>query len=459
MTMRPVCGQRTRQCGVTLVEQVMVVAIVGVMAAVAMPSLANMLRRNQVQLAQSEFIGALQHARGNAAVSGKPTLFCPSRDGLACSDATRWESGWLIGHDAARKGQPDAAPLRSRAGYAGITVLGDSGRRLVLQEKVDCVQGLISSGVSLALAPAAEQSRVLTMMWDGTTQDGVKEMLPNPKFVFRSVDNEIGVVMSTLLALKAYKGRITRIAGVNPDYTYGRNAWIAFQAILKKYNVPHTVVSEQWVKAGSMDLSSNIAALQGTKPDLVFSSLLFSDLPVFMRQAHNSGLTESVRFVLPDGGWQQIGLKKEFTPEGVVLGHGSMYFASPTASALQKEFVQDYVNRYKEVPHFEADRAYFCLQMYKAGVEAALVARSGRWPGPAEIAEAIPGLPVPTFGGTASMRPDHIPDMTMYGGLTTHKSNYDFVTLATVETMSTKEIQKPPQADFWQWLEAAKFSV
>lgn len=332
-------------------------------------------------------------------------------------------------------------------------------RRLVLQEKVDCVQGLISSGVSLALAPAAEQSRVLTMMWDGTTQDGVKEMLPNPKFVFRSVDNEIGVVMSTLLALKAYKGRITRIAGVNPDYTYGRNAWIAFQAILKKYNVPHTVVSEQWVKAGSMDLSSNIAALQGTKPDLVFSSLLFSDLPVFMRQAHNSGLTESVRFVLPDGGWQQIGLKKEFTPEGVVLGHGSMYFASPTASALQKEFVQDYVNRYKEVPHFEADRAYFCLQMYKAGVEAALVARSGRWPGPAEIAEAIPGLPVPTFGGTASMRPDHIPDMTMYGGLTTHKSNYDFVTLATVETMSTKEIQKPPQADFWQWLEAAKFSV
>lgn len=335
----------------------------------------------------------------------------------------------------------------------------DRFRRLVLQEKVDCVQGLISSGVSLALAPAAEQSRVLTMMWDGTTQDGVKEMLPNPKFVFRSVDNEIGVVMSTLLALKAYKGRITRIAGVNPDYTYGRNAWIAFQAILKKYNVPHTVVSEQWAKAGSMDLSSNIAALQGAKPDLIFSSLVFSDLPVFMRQAHNAGLTESARFVLPDGGWQQIGLKKEFTPEGVVLGHGSMYFASPTASALQKEFVQDYVNRYKEVPHYEADRAYFCLQMYKAGVEAALAARSGRWPGPAEIAEAIPGLPVPTFGGTASMRPDHIPDMTMYGGLTTHKSNYDFVTLATVETMSTKEIQKPPQADFWQWLEAAKFSV
>lgn len=335
----------------------------------------------------------------------------------------------------------------------------DRFRKLVLQEKVDCVQGLISSGVSLALAPAAEQSRVLTLMWDGTTQDGVKEMMPNPAYVFRSVDNEIGVVMSTLLALKHYKGKITRIAGVNPDYTYGRNAWTAFQAILKKYNVPHTVVSEQWIKAGSMDLTSNVAALKGTKPDLVFSSLIFSDLPVFMRQSHNAGLTESARFVLPDGGWQQLALKKEFTPEGLVLGHGSMYFGSPNASALQKAFVQDYVDRYKEVPHFEGDRAYFCLQLYKTGVERALKARSGSWPTSSDIAAAIPGVPVETLGGSASMRADHIPDMTMYGGLTTHRGTHDFVTLATVETMSTKEIQKPSGADFWQWLDAAKFSV
>ena len=95
-----------------------------------------------------------------------------------------------------------------------------------------------------------------------------------------------------------------------------------------------------------------------------------------MRQSHNAGLTQSARFVLPDGGWQQLALKKEFTPEGLVLGHGSMYFESPNASALQKTFVKDYVDRYKEVPHFEGDRAYFCLQLYKAGVERALKAGS-----------------------------------------------------------------------------------
>lgn len=131
MAMRQACGCLERQSGVTLVEQIMAVAILGVLAAIAAPSLAQLLRRNQVQLAQAEFIAALQHARGTAALSGKSTLLCPSRDGTRCSGETRWESGWLIGHDVARKGQPDAAPLRTGPGHAGITILGDSGRRLV----------------------------------------------------------------------------------------------------------------------------------------------------------------------------------------------------------------------------------------------------------------------------------------------------------------------------------------
>ncbi|WP_255436670.1 GspH/FimT family pseudopilin [Rhodanobacter sp. PCA2] len=131
MAMRQACGFHQRQAGVTLIEQIMVVALLGVLAAIAAPPLTQLLRRNQVRLAQTEFIAALQHARGTAAFSGKRTLLCPSRDGVRCSGETRWESGWLVGHDPARKGQPAGAPLRVGAAYAGITILGDSGRRLV----------------------------------------------------------------------------------------------------------------------------------------------------------------------------------------------------------------------------------------------------------------------------------------------------------------------------------------
>lgn len=335
----------------------------------------------------------------------------------------------------------------------------DRYRKLVLQDRVDAVHGVISSGVSLALAPAAEQSQMLTLLWDGTTQDGVKEMMPNPKYVFRAIDNEVDAVMSSLLAIRHLKGSMARVAGINADYTYGRNTWTTFTAILKKFGIEHEVVAEQWVKVGTMDLTSNVAALKTAKPDLIFTSMLFADLPVFMRQAHNVGLTENCKFVMPAAGWQQTAMKKEFTPEGIVFGHSTMYFDNPAASPLQKEFVKWYADKYKDYPHWESDRAYFCLQLYKAGVERALAAKSGSWPSSTEIAMAMPGLKVESLGGPASMRADHIANQVIFQGLTTHKNAYDFPTLASVETMSTEHIQKPAGADFWQWLESAKLEA
>src|SRR5262245_15316941 len=44
--------------------------------------------------------------------------------------------------------------------------------RLVQQSKVDCVMGIISTGVGLALGPVVEESRALTIYWDGTTTAG-----------------------------------------------------------------------------------------------------------------------------------------------------------------------------------------------------------------------------------------------------------------------------------------------
>jgi branched-chain amino acid transport system substrate-binding protein len=172
-------------------------------------------------------------------------------------------------------------------------------RRLVLQEKVACVQGVVSTGVSLGLAPVAEDERALLILWDGTTQDGVKETMPNPNFVFRSTDNECEAVMGSLMALKYYKGQFKKIAGINPDYSYGRNNWEAFKQILNRHNIAYEVVAEQWPKVGTLDLTSNVAALNAAKPDLIFSSMLFADLPVFLKQGHGAGLFNGVKLVLP----------------------------------------------------------------------------------------------------------------------------------------------------------------
>jgi branched-chain amino acid transport system substrate-binding protein len=332
-------------------------------------------------------------------------------------------------------------------------------RKLVLQDKVDCVQGVVSTGVSLALAPAAEDSRMITVFWDGTTQDGVKETMPNPRFVFRSNDNECEAVMASLLAVKYFKGQFKTIAGINPDYSYGRNNWAAFQALLKKFGVEFTVVSEQWSKVGNLDLTSHVAALKAAKPDLIFSSLLFADLPVFMKQASAAGLTASSKFVLPAAGWQHMGLKKDFMPEGAVFGHNTLYFDDPKASPIQREFVEWYAGKFKEYPHWEADRAYFSLMVYKAGVEKALAAKGGSWPAMGDIAAAMAGVEVQSLGGPGGMRKDHIANQTYHQGISTNRNKYDFATLAQVDSVSSELIQKPSGADFWQWLKTANFKL
>ncbi|MGE5616432.1 MAG: ABC transporter substrate-binding protein [Bacillota bacterium] len=332
-------------------------------------------------------------------------------------------------------------------------------RKLVLQDKVDCVQGVVSSGVSLAMGPVAEDMKALTVFWDGTTQDGVKETMPNKHYVFSSTDNECEAVMGSLLAIKYWKGKFARVAGINPDYSYGRNNFAAFQALLKKYGIQHEVVAEQWPKVGTTDLNSHVAALKAAKPDLVFSSLLFADLPIFMRTAHGAGLMDGgTKWVFPAAGFQHTQLKKAFTPEGMIFGHNTLYFAYDKATPLQKEFVKQYEDKYKDYPHWEADRAYFAMQVYKAGVEAAYKAKNA-WPSTQDIIGAMEGVKVESLGGPGAMRKDHIAEQTFYQGLTTHKNNYDFPTLGTLDVMYSDQLQKPPGADFWKWIETANIRL
>jgi branched-chain amino acid transport system substrate-binding protein len=332
-------------------------------------------------------------------------------------------------------------------------------RKLVLQDKVDCVQGIVSSGVSLAMGAVAEEMKALLIFWDGTTQDGVKETMSNPRYVFRSTDNECEAVMGSLLAIKHWKGQFVTVAGINPDYSYGRNNFAAFQAIMKKYGVNAKIVADQWPKVGTLDLTSHVAALKAANADLVFSSLLFADLPIFMKTAHGAGLMDGkTKFVFPGAGFQHTLLKKEFTPEGMIFGHNTLYFNLDNATPLQKQFVQDYEAKYKDYPHWEADRAYFAMEIYKAGIETAYKAKNA-WPGTEDIINAMEGLKVESLGGPAQMRKDHIADQTFYQGMTTHKNRFDFPTLTDVTKMYSDQLQKPQGMDFWQWIETANIKL
>jgi branched-chain amino acid transport system substrate-binding protein len=106
-----------------------------------------------------------------------------------------------------------------------------------------------------------------------------------------------------------------------------------------------------------------------------------------------------------------------------------------------------------------SDRAYFAIASYKAAVENAAKAKNGSWPSQDDVIDAMAGLSVESLGGKGSWRKDHIAEQTFVQGLTTHNNKYDFVTLGSFETMYASDLQKPPGANFWEWIKTAKFNV
>ena len=329
-------------------------------------------------------------------------------------------------------------------------------RKLSLSDKVDVVSGAVSTGVGLALGPVAEEMKTIWLAWDATTQKGVEETMPKPRYSFRSCDNECEAVMASILTAKNWKGAFRRVAGINPDYSYGRDNWAAFLAIMKRHGIEVEVVSELWPKLGSTDFTSHVAALQQAKPDLVFSCFWAGDTPIFMKQAHAAGLTQGTKFVLTTGGGVHESMKKAFTPEGVLLGYNSMYFEHPRASALMKEFVRWHHEQFKEWPNYESDHGYFTVVAYKAAVERAAKAAGGRWPSVDQIVAALEGVEVESLSGPRRYREDHIMEATFFQGYTTHKNKHDFVTVDPVEAMGTKQIQKPSGVGLYDWINSWK---
>src|SRR5690348_13289908 len=329
-------------------------------------------------------------------------------------------------------------------------------RKLALHDKVDAVSGAISTGVGLALGPVAEEMKTIWLAWDATTQKGVEETMPKPKYSFRSTDNECEAVMASILTARQWKGKFKTVAGINPDYSYGRDNWAAFLAIMKKHGIDLQVVSELWPKLGATDFTTHVAALQEARPGLIFPCFWGGGPPILMEEAHGAGLAKATKFGLTTGGGVHESLKKEFTPEGAILGYNCFYFDYAKRSALARDFVRWHHEKFKEWPNYESDHGYFTVVAYKAAVERAARAAGGKWPTQDAIIQALEGVEAESLSGRRRYREDHIMEATFFQGSTTHKNAYDFVTIDPVETMTTTQIQKPSGVGLYDWINGWK---
>jgi branched-chain amino acid transport system substrate-binding protein len=214
-------------------------------------------------------------------------------------------------------------------------------------------------------------------------------------------------------------------------------------------------VLELFPKLGVTDFTSHIAAIQQAKPDLLMTSFWSGDATILMKQAAAVGLFKTMKGVFTTAGGVHDSLKKEFTPEGLLLGYNTMYFDDPKGSPLLKQFVREYKAKYNEYPPYESDHAYFNIESYKAAVEKAY-AQTKQWPTKAQVVKALEGIEAQSLSGTRSWRADHIQMCNFYQGITTHKNSYDFVTVNPLEVVSTKTAMKPAGSKLLEWINTWK---
>jgi type IV fimbrial biogenesis protein FimT len=82
-----------------LVELVTVIAMVGVLMAIGVPSYRYVTNSNRMSSEVNGLLGDLQYARAEAIKEGSPVTVCVSTDGISCSTTNNWESGWLVFSD------------------------------------------------------------------------------------------------------------------------------------------------------------------------------------------------------------------------------------------------------------------------------------------------------------------------------------------------------------------------
>lgn len=118
--------RRSNALGFTIIEMMVVVAIVTVLASVAAPNLSQLLAARQAEDVARHVSEDVAFGRSEAVKRNAPVLFCARSSG-ACAAAPAtgdWAQGWRVCYDLNADGSCDATgasdpnPMRSRSATA-----------------------------------------------------------------------------------------------------------------------------------------------------------------------------------------------------------------------------------------------------------------------------------------------------------------------------------------------------
>jgi type IV fimbrial biogenesis protein FimT len=108
--------------GITMLEMVVVMALVAILASIAIPSFRYVTNSNRIAAEINGLLGDLQYARAEAIREGQTVTVCVSNNGANCLPGnTSWRNGWIVFSDV--NGDQTVDPgdnvLRVQSTFAG----------------------------------------------------------------------------------------------------------------------------------------------------------------------------------------------------------------------------------------------------------------------------------------------------------------------------------------------------
>ncbi len=100
----------TRHHGFTLTEVVITISIASILASIAIPSFASLLKNNKMAISNNELLTALSFTRSSAITRGTTVTLCKSNaTSTNCDANAEWQDGWIVFEDKNNDGDVDTS--------------------------------------------------------------------------------------------------------------------------------------------------------------------------------------------------------------------------------------------------------------------------------------------------------------------------------------------------------------
>ena len=118
--------------GFSLTETVVVMAIAAILAGIAVPSFAALMRETRLTAVTNDLLSTLYFARSEALKRSRRVTVCTSATHTDCAENIGWQHGWIVFEDRDGDGQHGAAePILAVLARqtSGLTMSGNASLR------------------------------------------------------------------------------------------------------------------------------------------------------------------------------------------------------------------------------------------------------------------------------------------------------------------------------------------